>query len=72
VDASVECQRRNGVLQLRADIARENGYVLSEFSAVEPAPSQDEQTTDSWFEERLKQIEGFLLQQIPTITRELA
>jgi hypothetical protein len=72
LDVSVECHRRDGVLQLRADIARENGYVLSEFSAVEPARTQDEQTADAWFEERLKQIEGFLLQQIPTITRELA
>jgi hypothetical protein len=71
VDVSVECQRRDGVLQLRADIARENGYVLSEFSAVERTRTQDGQATGAWFEERLKQIEEFLLQQIPTIRGEL-
>jgi len=71
VDVSVECQRRNGVLWLRADVARESGYVLSEFPASEQTLARAEESADSWLEERLKQIEEFLLNQVPAITREL-
>src|SRR5439155_20431372 len=72
VDVSIECQRRNGAWQLRADIARARGYVLSEFPPTEHPWTPDEESIGSWLEERLNQIEAFLLEQLPTITQELA
>ena len=71
VDVSIECQRRNGALRLRADVACERGYVLSEFPASEYTLAGDEKSAGHWLHERLKQIEEFLLEQVPTITREI-
>jgi hypothetical protein len=71
VDVSVECQRRDDVVRLRADVARESGYVVSEIPTFERTSARDDESTGSWLEERLKQIEEFLLNQVPTITHEL-
>jgi len=71
VDVSIECQRRNGLVWLRADVARETGYVLSESPVTEHTLAGDEESAGCGLEERLKQIEEFLLNQVPTITREL-
>lgn len=72
VDVSVECQWRDARLEIRVDVARENGFVLQEYSTILAAAPSEETLPGGRLEETLQQVESFLLQQVDGIRQELS
>jgi hypothetical protein len=72
IDVSVDCRSRGTSIQIRADVAREDGLVLEEFIGEEipTLPRNGEGVIVG--EEEVDRVQAFLLEQVDRISRELA
>jgi len=73
VDVSIDCRGTPQDWTIRADLARENGWVLCESSAFRPsAPTNGAERPGALEQDVLKQLEDFLSEQADCLRRELA
>lgn len=68
VDVTVECQQRGAIVEVRADISRENGFVLQE---APPVIVPVEELNNARLAEELKPAQAFLLGHLESFRREL-
>ncbi len=72
VDVSIECRGTSEDWTIRADLARENGWVIRESSALSSsAPANGAERPGEPEEDGVKQLEVFLIEQADCLRQEL-
>lgn len=71
VDLSVDCKLSEGVLLISADLAREDGFVLSDIPVRTIHLTSNQAEVTSEIEAGLAQVERFAFQQVNVLSREL-